>query len=65
MQEQQTMANPFINYTLAITDSYEDTKIGLQKTTIKPKRRTYNTITSLLEESFFLGATRFGENFIA
>ena len=64
MQEQKT-TNPFTNYTLSITDSYQETVLGLMETNNKPKRRAYNSITSLLEESFFLGATKFGENFIA
>lgn len=64
MQEQKT-TNPFTNYTLSITDSYQETVLGLMETNNKPKRRSYNSITSLLEESFFLGATKFGENFIA
>ena len=64
MQEQKT-TNPFANYTLSITDSYQETVLGLMEANNKPKRRAYNSITSLLEESFFLGATKFGENFIA
>ena len=64
MQEQQ-MTNPFANYTLSITDSYQETVLGLMATNNKPKRKSYNSITALLEESFFLGATKFGSNFIA
>ena len=62
----QQTTNPFINYTLAITDSYQDMAVGLVETVKnQPKRRSYSTITALLEESFFLGATKFGDNFIA
>jgi len=64
MQEQNT-TNPFVNYTQAITDSYQETVISLMQSNKKPKRRSYRSITALLEESFFLGATKFGENFIA
>ncbi|MBO5947641.1 hypothetical protein J6Q66_02255 [bacterium] len=64
MQNQET-TNPFVNYTLSITDSYQETVIGLMETNNKPKRRAYNSITALLEESFFLGATKYGSNFIA
>lgn len=64
MQE-QTSTNPFVNYTMSITDSYQETVIGLMQANVKPKRKAYRSITALLEESFFLGATKFGENFIA
>lgn len=64
MQEQQT-TNPFTNYTMSITDTYQETVLGLMKANNKPKGRSYNSMTALLEESFFLGATKFGENFIA
>ena len=62
---QQTSTNPFLNYTQAITDTYQETVVGLMETNKKPKRRSYRSMTALLEESFFLGATKFGENFIA
>ena len=65
MQEQELSSNPFLNYTQSITDSYQETVLGLIQANEKPKRRTYRSITALLEESFFLGATKFGENFIA
>ena len=64
MQEQKS-TNPFANYTLSITDAYQESVIGLIEANNKPKRRAYRSITALLEESFFLGATRFGENIIA
>lgn len=64
MQEQQS-TNPFTNYTLSITDAYQESVFGLIEAKKQPKRKTYKSITSLLEESFFLGATRFGENIIA
>lgn len=64
MQEQQT-TNPFTNYTMSITDTYQETVLGLMKANNKPKGRSYNSMIALLEESFFLGATKFGENFIA
>lgn len=31
----------------------------------KEQPRVYNTMSSMLKETFFLGATRFGDNFIA
>lgn len=57
--------NPFANYTLSITSQYQDTKNAIQKTQEKPKRKVYRTMEAMLEECVFLGATRFGTNYIA
>ena len=65
MNEQTTSSNPFLKYTLSITDSYQESVLGLIEANKQPKRRTYRSMTALLEENFFLGATKFGENFIA
>lgn len=56
--------NFFATYTESIVDLYKDTQEGLIEATKKPKRKVYTSINKMLEESFFLGATRFGENFI-
>lgn len=57
--------NPFANYTLAIATQYNDTKRGLEEAEKKPSRKVYRTLDAMLEECVFLGATRFGTNFIA
>ncbi len=57
--------NPFANYTLSIATQYEETKNGLQETQKKPARKLYRTMDAMLQECVFLGATRFGTNFIA
>ena len=65
MARQQTSTNPFADYTLAITDTYQESVIGLIKANKKPKGKSYKSINALLEESFFMGATKFGANYIA
>lgn len=57
--------NPFANYTLAIAAQYNDTKAGIEEAEKKHSRKIYRSLDSMLEECVFLGATRFGTNFIA
>ncbi len=57
--------NPFANYTLSITAQYQDTRAGLKKAQQKPQRKMYTTMDAMLQECVFLGATRFGTNYIA
>ncbi len=59
------ITNPFANYTLSIATQYKDTKEGLIEAAKQPPRKRYTSIDTMLEECFFLGATRFGTNFIA
>lgn len=59
------ISNPFANYTLSIATQYQDTKKGLIEAAKQPPRKRYTSIDTMLEECFFLGATRFGTNFIA
>ena len=59
------ITNPFATYTLSIANQYEITVDGLQKAQEKPKRKVYKSMDKMLEECFFLGATKFGTNFIA
>ena len=60
-----TTTNPFANYTLSITNQYEETKSAVDKAQETPKRKVYRTMEAMLEECVLLGATRFGTNFIA
>ncbi len=57
--------NPFANYTLSIATQYQETKKGLQEAQKKPARKLYRTMDAMLQECVFLGATRFGTNYIA
>lgn len=40
-------------------------KAGIEEAEKKPSRKIYRSLDSMLEECVFLGATRFGTNFIA
>lgn len=65
-----TVTNPFAtnnfkNYTLAIAAQYDSTKAGIEEAEKQPKRKVYRSLNSMLEECVFIGATRFGNNFIA
>ena len=57
--------NPFANYTLAIAAQYNETKHGIEEAEKAPAKKIYRSLDSMLEECVFLGATRFGTNFIA
>lgn len=57
--------NPFANYTLSITTQYSETKSAVEKAQEPPKRKVYRSMDAMLEECVFLGATRFGTNYIA
>ena len=57
--------NPFANYTLSIAAQYTGMTNALEETKKKPPRKVYRSLNSMLEECVFLGATRFGTNFIA
>jgi len=57
--------NPFANYTLSITTQYSEKRTAVKKAQEQPKRKIYRTMESMLEECVFLGATRFGTNYIA
>ncbi len=59
------VTNPFANYTLAIAAQYNETKAGIEEAEKKPARKVYRSMDALLEECVFIGATRFGNNFIA
>lgn len=57
--------NPFTNYTLSITTQYQDTKSAIVEAQKKPSRKIYRSMDAMLKECVFLGATRFGTNYIA
>lgn len=57
--------NPFTNYTLAIAAQYNESKSSIEEAEKKPARKVYRSLDSMLEECVFIGATRFGNNFIA
>lgn len=64
-RDMMNATNPFANYTLAIATQYEDTRTAIHEAEKKPPRKIYRSLDSMLEECVFLGATRFGNNFIA
>lgn len=57
--------NPFANYTLSIATQYQNTKQGIADAQKKPQRKVYRSMETMLQECVFLGATRFGTNYIA
>ena len=57
--------NPFRNYTLSIATQYQATKNGLIEAQKQPPRKKYTSMDAMLQECVFLGATRFGTNYIA
>lgn len=57
--------NPFANYTLSIAAQYQLTKERVEEAEKKPARKIYRSMDAMLQECVFLGATRFGTNYIA
>ncbi len=56
--------NPFKRYTLAIADDYTTTAEKIAQAQQKPPKKVYRSFETMLQECVFLGATRFGTNFI-
>ena len=44
---------------------YASTTKALAQAAAQPKRKTYNSLNTMLEECYLVGATKFGHNFIA
>ena len=65
-------SNPFIAYTqakveefkLPAANMYKDSLKAFVKTSQPPKQKVFNSMSKLLQESFFVGSTKFGNNFI-
>lgn len=51
--------------TSMVVDVYKDSIAKYDMSNMQEKGRTYTSLASMLKENFFLGATKFGENFIA
>lgn len=52
-------------FTTAITDKYKEVSELINSVDLTDKDVRVKTIKELMNESFFHGATRFGDNFIA
>lgn len=65
-------SNPFVAYTqakieefkLPAASMYLDSMRAFAKSNQKPKQKVFNNMSKLLQESFFIGATKYGNNFI-
>ena len=64
-------SNPFLTYAQAdsgykmpVSDLYQDSLRAFAKNGQKPKQKVFNNLNKLLGESFFIGATKYGNNFI-
>ena len=64
--------NPFLayaqarleNYKMPVASLYQKSMEDMEKAEQKPKQKVFNSMTSLLKESFFVGSTKYGNNFI-
>lgn len=60
------MQENFFQYAPSIIDIYEESRQAIvEEITKKPYQKSFNSITTMLEECYFIGATKFGQNFIA
>ena len=49
----------------AVTNTYKETKKNIDSARLNDKNFVHKTLTELMKQSFFQGASRFGTNFIA
>ena len=64
--------NPFLaynqakidDYKMPVTSLYQESLNAFVKSAQKPKQKVFNNMSKLLQESFFVGSTKFGNNFI-
>lgn len=57
--------NIFMSNSFAVAQVYEEAAKNLTIETEQPYQKTYNNLTRMLEECYFIGASKFGNNFIA
>ena len=65
-------SNPFMAYAQAKVEDFKlpaasmylESMKALAKSNQAPKQKVFNNMQKLLQESFFVGATKFGNNFI-
>ena len=55
----------FFKYTSSVVQVYEETAQKLSEPEKRPYQKVYNNLTTMLEECYFIGASKFGNNFIA
>lgn len=59
------MQKQITKYTLSVADVYEKTAKALSTTAERPFQKVYTNLNTMLEECYFVGASKFGHNFIA
>lgn len=52
-------------YASSIAQVYEETAKKLSTPDSRPYQKVYNSMGKMLEECYFVGASKFGNNFIA
>lgn len=57
--------NMFLSNSIVVAQIYEDTAKNLATEESKAYQKSYNNLTKMLEECYFIGASKFGNNFIA
>ncbi len=55
----------FFKYSLQAVAVYEETAEKLSAEESMPYQKVYNSLNKMLEECYFVGASKFGHNFIA
>ena len=61
-KEERRMAKVFV---CNAADIYKEVTEKLSRVEAKPKAKAYRNLNSMLQECYFVGATKFGNNFIA
>ncbi len=59
------MTNTFFKYTLNAAEVYEETAKALAQPSNRPYQKVYTNLNKMLEECYFVGSSKFGNNFIA
>lgn len=48
-----------------ITKEYNESKTALFQASLPPKKKVYKSMNKMLQECFFVGSLKYGNNFIA
>ncbi|MDD3237005.1 MAG: hypothetical protein PHV37_02780 [Candidatus Gastranaerophilales bacterium] len=60
-----TTEQSIFNNSLSAIDVYSETARALEGSQKRPFQKVYNSLNTMLEECYFVGASKFGHNFIA
>ena len=64
-KEDKSLNCEYFFITATIAKEYTDSKAALYKASLPPKKKVYKSMNKMLQECFFVGSLKYGNNFIA